>query len=423
MPGGLDVLSRLVDGAGPRIDALLLDVWLPDLDGLEVLSRIRAAGLDLPVIMISGHGNVETAVSAVRNGADDFLQKPLSLERVLLTLQKALERTALARERDERRRELASRDGGGAVLRGEGPAMTRLRDEIRRAGASGSRVLITGESGVGKELVARALHDASPRAGKRFVEVNGAAIPEELIESELFGHLKGSFTGATEDRKGKWEQADGGTLFLDEIGDISPKVQVDLLRVLQERKFFRVGGSEEVSVDVRVVAATHRDLEAEVREGRFREDLFYRLNVLAIHLPPLRERREDIPLLARSFLERLSHELGKEVIGVSDGALSLLMDHEWPGNVRELENAVERAIVTCRARVLSEDDFAFLRRPALSNGHSVTIPAGMTLEELEKQAVATTLERTGGTVKEAAAALGIDRSTLYEKIKKYGIPR
>ena len=202
VPGGLDVLSRLVDGAGPRIDALLLDVWLPDLDGLEVLSRIRAAGLDLPVIMISGHGNVETAVSAVRNGADDFLQKPLSLERVLLTLQKALERTALARERDELRRELASREGGGAVLLGEGPAMTRLRDEIRRAGASGSRVLITGESGVGKELVARALHDASPRAGKRFVEVNGAAIPEELIESELFGHLKGSFTGPKEERKG-----------------------------------------------------------------------------------------------------------------------------------------------------------------------------------------------------------------------------
>jgi transcriptional regulator with PAS, ATPase and Fis domain len=255
------------------------------------------------------------------------------------------------------------------------------------------------------------------------VAVSCAALAETLLESELFGHEKGSFTGAVAQRKGKFELADGGTLFLDEIGDISPKLQVDLLRVLQERRFFRVGGNTEIAVDVRVIAATHRDLAADVREGRFRDDLYYRLNVINIRIPPLRERIEDVPLLAQEFLDRLAHELGREVSGISEEALRVLMDHDWPGNVRELENAVERALVTCKSGILGALDFAFLSRPAGAPGSGLSLPPGLTLQEMEKQYVAATLARLQGNVKAAAEALGIDRSTLYEKIKRYEIPR
>ena len=426
VPGGLDVLSRLVDGAGPRIDALLLDVWLPDLDGLEVLSRIRAAGLDLPVIMISGHGNVETAVSAVRNGADDFLQKPLSLERVLLTLQKALERTALARERDELRRELASREGGGAVLLGEGPAMTRLRDEIRRAGASGSRVLITGESGVGKELVARALHDASPRAGKRFVEVNGAAIPEELIESELFGHLKGSFTGATEDRKGKWEQADGGTLFLDEIGDMSARTQAKILRAIQDGKITRVGGAKTIATDVRIVAATNRDLPSMIAAGTFREDLYFRLAVVPIRVPTLAERVEDIPVLARHFAERVARERGRRPKSFQPAALEELSRRTWRGNVRELENVIERVHLMADGPVIRAEDLP--PDGALRTGTvepPLELLPGQTLAEareaFERRTILRALQEQKGNVSRTAERLGLDRTTLHRKLKALGI--
>jgi transcriptional regulator with PAS, ATPase and Fis domain len=284
-----------------------------------------------------------------------------------------------------------------------------------------STVLIRGESGTGKELLARAIHCSGERAEKPFIPISCAALTETLLESELFGAEKGAFTGANAQRKGKFELAHTGTIFLDEIGDISSKVQVDLLRVLQERKFFRVGGSEEISVDVRVIAATHVDLEAAVREGQFREDLFYRLNVIEMRIPPLRERREDIPLLARHFVEKLAPEIGKAVTEISDGALKVLLAHDWPGNVRELENAVERAMVTCRTRVLGEEDFGFLRG---SNGsYGVRIPPSMTLQELERHAIIGAMERSGGNVKEAAATLGIDRSTLYDKLKRYEVAR
>jgi transcriptional regulator with PAS, ATPase and Fis domain len=302
--------------------------------------------------------------------------------------------------------------------------MQEICSLIREVASLRSTVLIQGESGVGKELIARALHFAGERQNKPFVAVSCAALSESLLESELFGHEKGAFTGAVALKKGKFELADGGTLFLDEIGDISPKLQVDLLRVLQERRFFRVGGTSEIQVELRVIAATHRDLEAEVREGRFRDDLFYRLNVINIRIPPLRERREDVPLLAQEFLDRLSHEVGREVSGISDEALGVLMDHDWPGNVRELENAVERALVTCKSGVLAAEDFAFLRRPAaFPGGPGLGLPPGLTLQEIEKQYITATLQRTQGNIKAAADALGIDRSTLYEKIRRYEIPR
>jgi transcriptional regulator with PAS, ATPase and Fis domain len=293
---------------------------------------------------------------------------------------------------------------------------------IRDVASLRSTVLIQGESGTGKELVARAVHSAGERADKPFVGVSCAALAETLLESELFGHERGSFTGAVTQKKGKFELADGGTLFLDEIGEISPKVQIDLLRVLQERCFYRVGGSEEVRVDVRVIAATNSDLAAAVQMGRFRDDLYYRLNVINIRIPPLRDRREDIPLLARNFVVRTGHEVGKEVDDISDGALRRLMDHDWPGNVRELENAIERALVTCRTTVLTEDDFAFLT-PESATHQVWTVPTNLTLEEIQKQAVAATLRRTRGNIKEAASSLGIDRSTLYDWIRKYQIAR
>jgi transcriptional regulator with PAS, ATPase and Fis domain len=284
-----------------------------------------------------------------------------------------------------------------------------------------STVLIQGESGTGKEMIARAVHNSGDRAAKPFVAVSCAALAETLLESELFGHEKGAFTGANQQKRGKFEMADGGTIFLDEIGDISTKLQVDLLRVLQERTFYRVGGSDEVHVDVRVIAATHVNLQEAVAEGKFRDDLFYRLNVIEIRIPPLRERKEDIPLLAGHFVEKIAHELGKPISEISEEALRVLMDYNWPGNVRELENAVERAIVTCRGKTLTDEDFAFLGQNGAAK--SPVIPAGMTLQDMEKLLIVATLQRTGGNIRESASVLGIDRSTLYEKIKRYDIPR
>jgi transcriptional regulator with PAS, ATPase and Fis domain len=307
-------------------------------------------------------------------------------------------------------------------MAGASAAMQEVWRLVLLAARSSASILLRGETGAGKEVVARALHRFSTRRNEPFVAVNCAALPETLLESELFGHEKGAFTGAAAQRQGKFELAHGGTIFLDEIGDISPKLQVDLLRVLQDRAFYRVGGSDEVRVDVRVVAATHVNLQQAVADGRFRDDLFYRLNVIEIRIPPLRERREDIPLLAAHFLERISRELGRDVNEIQDGALRILMDYHWPGNVRELENAVERAVVTCRGRELAAEHFGFLASAA-ATAQPWNVPAGASLQDMEKVVIVATLERTGGNIKESASVLGIDRSTLYEKIKKYEIPR
>jgi DNA-binding NtrC family response regulator len=398
-----------------------VDLKMPGgMDGIETMMEIRRLHPEASIIIITAYATVDTAITAIKEGAQEYIVKPCNPEEISLLVSRIVKVKRLQRENTILRKKLARQYNFHDVL----SKNARMLDVLSLASdiaSLRSTVLIQGESGTGKEMVARAIHCAGDRASKPFVAVSCAALAETLLESELFGHEKGAFTGANQQRIGKFELADSGTIFLDEIGDISAKLQVDLLRVLQERSFYRVGGSEEVHVDARVIAATHVDLRQAVGEGRFREDLFYRLNVIEIRIPPLRERREDVPLLARHFLERLSHELGKDIGDFSEGALKLLMDHNWPGNVRELENAVERAMVTCRGRVLTEEDFAFLARNGAAKPWSV--PAGITLQEMEKQLIATTLQRTEGNIKEAASILGIDRSTMYEKIKRYEIPR
>jgi DNA-binding NtrC family response regulator len=399
-----------------------LDLKMPGLDGIETMMEIRKLQKDASVIIITAYATVDTAIAAMKEGAQEYVVKPCHPQEISLLVERIVRVKNLERENAILRRKL-TRQYRFHDLVSKSPRMAEIFELVKEVASQRSTVLVQGESGTGKELVARAIHFSGDRGERPFVAVSCAALAETLLESELFGHEKGSFTGAVAQKKGKFELADGGTLFLDEIGDISPKLQVDLLRVLQERRFFRVGGTEEIAVDVRVIAATHRDLAAEVREGRFRDDLYYRLNVIIIRLPPLRERREDVPLLAQEFLDRLSHELGREVSGISEEALRVLMDHDWPGNVRELENAVERALVTCKAGVLGAEDFAFLSRPALLATPGLSLPAGLTLQDLEREYIAATLQRTQGNVKAAAEALGIDRSTLYEKVKRYDIPR
>ena len=400
-----------------------VDLKMPGgLDGIETLMEIRKFQKEASVIVITAYATVDTAIAAMKEGAQEYVVKPCHPQEISLLVERIIRVKNLERENAILRRKL-TRHYSFHDLVSKNPRMAEIFDLVREVASQRSTVLIQGESGTGKELVARAIHFSGDRGERPFVAVSCAALAETLLESELFGHEKGSFTGAIAQRKGKFELADGGTVFLDEIGDVSPKLQVDLLRVLQERRFFRVGGTTEIAVDVRVIAATHRDLATEVREGRFRDDLYYRLNVINIRIPPLRERIEDVPLLAQEFLDRLSPELGREVSGISEEGLRVLMDHDWPGNVRELENAVERALVTCKTGILGALDFAFLARPAGAVGASASFPPGLTLQEMEKQYVSATLTRLQGNVKAAAEALGIDRSTLYEKIKRYEIPR
>ncbi len=393
----------------------------PGIDGLEAMMEIRKLHPDASVIIMTAYATVDTAITAMKEGALEYIVKPCNPEEISLLVARTIKVKNLERENLILRQRLEKQYRFHDII-SKNPKMLEVFALIEEIASIKSTVLIEGESGTGKELVARAVHYSGDRASRPFVAVSCAALAETLLESELFGHEKGSFTGANERKRGKFELAEGGTLFLDEIGDISAKLQVDLLRVLQERTFFRVGGSDEVSVDVRVIAATRVNLREEVAAGRFRDDLFYRLNVINVRIPPLRERREDIPLLAHAFVERLSKELGKDVGELSEGALRVLMDHDWPGNVRELENAVERAIVTAKTHVLSDEDFAFLTSAGTAPG-AWAPPDAMTLEQVEREMILATLRRTGGNVKEAAASLGIDRSTLYDKLKRYGVNR
>jgi len=404
-----------------RYAMCFIDLKMPGgMDGIETMMEIRRIQPEAVVIIITAYATVDTAIAAIKEGALEYIVKPCNPEEISILVQRTIKVKNLQRENEILRKKLTRKYQYHDIV----TKNARLQDILNLARDIAdlrSTVLIRGESGTGKELIARAIHFSGSRAKAPFVAVSCAALAETLLESELFGYEKGAFTGANAQAKGKFELADGGTIFLDEIGDISPKLQADLLRVLQERRFFRVGGTQEIRVDARVIAATNKDLAELVQTGAFREDLYYRLNVIEIRLPPLRERREDIPLLAAHFADRLNHELGRQVEGVSDDAMRVLMDHNWPGNVRELENAIERALVTCRTTELAPGDFAFLGQAR--NSHSWTIPPGASLEDMEKQAIKVTLERTGGNIKDSAAVLGIDRSTLYEKIKRYEIPR
>jgi two-component system nitrogen regulation response regulator NtrX len=396
-------------------DLIFLDIWLSGIDGIQTLEEIKGLKPDLPIIMISGHGNIELAVKATRIGAYDFLEKPLSLERVLLAAKRALEKQALETEYKALKQDLTKK----FRLIGSSQKMTVLKEQIDMAAQSNSRVLIMGESGSGKEIVARFLHENSKRVGKPFIEVNCAAIPQELIESELFGHEKGSFTGAFERKKGKFELADEGTLFLDEVGDMSLSAQSKVLRVIETQEFQRVGGSRNIKVDVRIIVATNKDLREEMKKGNFREDLLYRLDVIPIIVPPLRERKDDIPSLVEYFLEYFSSEYGQKLKKITPEAIKMLETHDWPGNIRELRNVIERLVImtppdTINARNLvvaeptKEDYFAFT-----------------TLREardaFEKTFITKKLEENNWNISKTAEILQIERSNLHKKIKAYNI--
>jgi two-component system nitrogen regulation response regulator NtrX len=406
----------LAQVAREEFDLVLLDLWLPGIDGLHVLERLRGAG-GAPVIMISGHGNVENAVRATRLGAYDFLEKPLSLERVLLTVNHALSDRKLREQVRDLKRHLTLEE----ILIGESEPMRRLEQQIRSAAASHSRVLITGENGSGKEIVARTLHRHSPRADQPFIDVNCAAIPEELIESELFGHRKGAFTGAIDDRKGKFELADGGTLFLDEIGDMSERTQAKVLRVLQEQTFQRVGGQQTIRVDVRVIAATNKNLETAIANGSFRSDLFYRLAVIPIEVPPLRARGNDIVLLADHFLRRFSAETGLPKKRLSAGAAAKLKAYAWPGNVRELRNVTERLAILLQGDAIEAEDVQLGAAAEAPTSIAMDLTLREARDEFEKQYILARLREYAGNVSRTADALGVERSNLYRKLHAYGI--
>ena len=403
--------------ARDEFDLVLLDLWLPGIDGLAVLERLRTGGAP-PVIVISGHGSVDSAVRATRLGAYDFLEKPLSLERVLLTVNHALSDRRLREQVRDLKRHLTLEE----ILIGESEPMQRLEQQIRSAAASHSRVLITGENGSGKEIVARTLHRLSPRAEQPFIDVNCAAIPEELIESELFGHRKGAFTGAIDDRKGKFELADGGTLFLDEVGDMSLKTQAKVLRVLQEQTFQRVGGQQTIKVDVRVIAATNKELEQEIAGGNFRSDLYYRLNVIPIQVPPLRARGNDVVLLAEHFLRRFAAETGQPKKKLSAGAAAKLKAYYWPGNVRELRNVAERLAILLPGDTIEPEDIHLGARVEAQHAEiAPNLPLKEAREQFEKQYILERLREFAGNVSRTAESLGVERSNLYRKMDAYGI--
>jgi two-component system response regulator PilR (NtrC family) len=439
-----DVMSTLLGEAGYRVtlakdgaeglalarkgsfDAAIVDVMLPEVSGLEVLEEIKKTDPDLAVLMITAYASVETAIQAIKKGAFDYVTKPFKHEEVLHILRNALNQRRLQDENRDLR--LALRDQGRfANIVGKSPRMEQVFSLISQAAPSRSTILVVGESGTGKELVAKAVHSHSARSDKPFIVVNSGSLPHDLLESNLFGHVKGAFTGAVYAKKGLFELADKGTLFFDEIGNIPLETQAKLLRVMQEREFMRLGGTETVKVDVRLVAATNIDLRRAVEDGRFREDLFYRLNVIAVQLPALRQRKEDIPALVAHFVEKYSRENDKPVRGVTPDALQALMDYDWPGNVRELENVIERGVVLTTAAEITRELIPDHVRsaPSFHVPHVSVPPEGINLRDViasfERRLIESTLETTGGVQKEAARLLGLKPTTLNEMIKRYNI--
>jgi DNA-binding NtrC family response regulator len=399
-----------------RFDILLIDIKMEGMDGLEVLRRVKEHDADVAVVMITAYGSIATAIEAMKNGAHDYMLKPFDPEELGLLIEKIIREQQQARENLFLKEQFKERTRFDNMI-AQSAAMQRVFDLIGDVGPTDATVLITGETGTGKGLAAKAIHSQSGRSHGPFVIVNCGAIPEHLMESELFGHQKGAFTDAKETKKGRLELAHGGTLFLDEIGEIGMRMQIDLLRILEDRVFYRVGGTQPLEADFRVIAATHSDIEEAIREKRFREDLYYRLNVVAFELPPLRQRKEDIPLLAENFLRRFSQETHRPIERLSREALDEMMLYDWPGNVRELQNAIERAVVVGKENRIMPSDLPILGRAARSG----LLPNR--LDEIEKSHIRKILTETGWNIARSAQVLGIDRSTLYHKIKRYQLQR
>jgi DNA-binding NtrC family response regulator len=415
---GKEALSAVADQAP---DILVLDHKMPAPDGMEVLRRIRAKGHRFPVIMLTAHGNVQSAVEAMKAGASEYLTKPFDLDELRLSVAKALQMSALAAEVDRLREEL-DRDWDVDGIVATDPVMLDMLETVKKVGATSATVMLYGESGTGKELVARAIHRLSARGTKPFISISAGALPETLLESELFGYEKGAFTGAVTAKPGRFEMANGGTLFLDEIGDVSPAVQVKLLRVLQERTFERLGGTRSIEVDVRVISATNRDLQQLIADGTFREDLYYRLNVVPLTIPPLRKRPADIPLLVAHFLEKFG--AGKRTMTAS--AMEALVSYQWPGNVRELENTIERVVILSHGETIDADDLPAEVRAGVSvcdaGSRCFVLPdSGLDLEEVELDLVRQALGRSGGSAPQAAKLLGLTTKTLQARMERYGL--
>jgi len=415
--GSAEEALKLTDGA----DVILTDLRLPGISGLELLANLRRQDSHTPVIVMTAFGSIETAVDAMKAGAVDFLPKPFSLDHLMTVINKALEIRTLRDENRELRAELGQRYEFDNIV-GRSDAMREIFGTVERVAPTRATVLLCGESGVGKDLIARAIHHHSPRDGRPFVKINCTALPENLMESELFGYEKGAFTGANTTKPGKFEQADTGTVFLDEIGDVPASVQVKLLRILQEREFERLGSNKTRHIDVRVLAATNVDLRAALEQGTFREDLYYRLNVLPINIPPLRERKEDIPFLAEHFVKKLKKDLGTPVQSISEAAIQRLLEYHWPGNVRELENVIERSMVLATGAVLEAGDIKLDLAPkprlAASDGF---LPEGMTLDDYERTIIREALHRANGNKSQAARLLGLTRNALRYRLSQMGI--
>jgi len=403
-----------------EVDLVFLDVWLPKMSGIEAIKKIKEKDFHIPVIMISGHGNVEVAVQAVKLGAFDFLEKPLSMERIILTAERALQFKSLEKENIKLRSSILKK----YELVGNSQAMKKIKSQIEMIARGDSRVLILGESGTGKELVARMIHSLSPRANAPFIEVNCAAIPQELIESELFGHEKGAFTGAIDKKIGKFELANEGTLFLDEIGDMSLLTQAKLLRVIETQKFQRVGGTRDITVNVRIISATNKDLTEEIKKGNFREDLYYRLNVVPVYISPLRERKEDIPELVNYFMDEFSREKGWRRKKISNDAMRILKNYDWPGNVRELKNAVERLMIMVPQETIEALDIentGIIRNRLKEESYFSYTTLREARDAFEKDFILKKLKENNWNMTKTAEIIGIERSNLYKKIKSLGI--
>lgn len=408
----------LVAAAGTDFSCILLDIWLGDgIDGLETLEKLKKKGIGSPVVMISGHGNIETAVRSTKLGAFDFIEKPLSLERTVVTVKNAIKQHGLETTNEMLRNEIAEQ----YQMVGDSIAMRALRKQISIVAPTDGRILISGESGSGKELVARAIHANSKRAGSAFVEINSAAVPEELVESEFFGHAKGAFSGATRSKKGKFEVADGGTLFLDEIGDMSARVQAKMLRVLEEQRFEPVGSNVPVTVDVRVISATNKPLELLLENGNFRPDLFYRLNVIPFQVPPLRERTEDIPKLVEHFNRKFSTDYGKRPLEFDQSAIDRLLEHTWPGNVRELRNTIERVVILVQSEQVNADDIPPFSGEVESNDLARFATFKEATDAYQRDFIRQKLAEANGSVAKAAETMGVDRSHLYRRMRNLGI--